>query len=46
LINPVHLYSDTITVEEQTKLTNWVKTFLLIMSETNNLGFNLKEITF
>jgi NAD(P)-dependent dehydrogenase (short-subunit alcohol dehydrogenase family) len=46
LVNPVHLYSDTITVEEQTKLTNWVKTFVSIMSETNNSGFNLKEITF
>jgi hypothetical protein len=46
LVNPSHLYSNTITVEEQTKLTNWVKTFLLIMSETNNSGFNLKEITF
>jgi short-subunit dehydrogenase involved in D-alanine esterification of teichoic acids len=46
LVNPIHLYNDTITVEEQAKLTNWVNTFLLIMTETNNSGFNLKEITF
>jgi short-subunit dehydrogenase involved in D-alanine esterification of teichoic acids len=46
LVNPVHLYSNPILTEEQTKLTNWVKTFLLVASEINNQGFNLKEITF
>ena len=46
LVNPVHLYGNPISSEEQTKLTNWVKTFLLVTSEINNQGFNLKEITF
>ena len=46
LVNPVHLYGNPISVEEQAKLTNWVKTFLAVTSEIDTNGFNLKEITF
>lgn len=46
VVNPIHLYSNPISNDEQTKLTSWVNTFISIMSEVSNNGFDLKEITF
>jgi NAD(P)-dependent dehydrogenase (short-subunit alcohol dehydrogenase family) len=45
-VNPVHLYSDPITAEEQVKLSAWVATFVAILSATNNSGFQLRQLTF
>lgn len=46
LVNPVHLYGNPITDDEQTKLTAWVQTFLTITTTINHNGFHLQEITF
>lgn len=45
LVKPGHLYSQEITKEEQLRLTNWVNLILDILEKSQEVGFNLKEIT-
>jgi hypothetical protein len=45
-VNPLHLYSNPITQEEQVKLAAWTNIFVKILQEMRDNDFTLREITF
>lgn len=46
LINPMHLYGNPITLQEQEKLQAWTSILINIIDQIDHAGFSLKEITF